>query len=816
MALKINKKIIFYSLAPISLSFALISAMGFYSVKNYENLEKEKDTILQNIDSMNISNINDFKTKLINNEVLSKDNKILEILKIYNSTKLERNTINGFTKETKLDSDLLKTLRFFDIYSNSNTLNDKNLSDLNSKIILERINIISSLLKQEGINKDNYLSLTSKKLDLLKSKYKKTQKEYISEIDEDLLFYKILFGILLLISIVLIGIIRNLGSFVQFFEKFLDEISVINQHAGSFIDTKINYDVFTENGLKRSIKNMEYIMENMSINEINAHNSNQAKSEFLANMSHEIRTPLNGIVGFTDLLRSSDPTDEQLEFIEIIENSAESLVDLINGILDLSKIESNKIEIENISFNPMEVFSNAVEVYAVKASSKNIDLSLYIDPVLNNHFIGDPTKLKEVVINLISNAVKFTPEKGTIDVHITSVKGVGKDKQRLKVSVSDSGIGIPPEKTGRIFEAFSQADNSTTRKFGGTGLGLTISYKFIELMGEKLQVKSPGEGKGSTFFFEIDLKNDYTNELKEYKDICNGMNVAVLDKVLVGEKRLSYIYLLKYLEYFGFNIVHINSYSDFRIKYKKEKHIPITFINFSDLSPEEIKNFDKASDTFDKFSLNLILKSINKITADNLNLQNSKYIYEPLNFNKVLKSVLALDGVIDPNENKEAETAENKEVETAENKEAETAENKEAETIVERKTGVIPHNLRDLNILVAEDNTTNQKLIAKLLSVLGCTTEFANNGREAVELAQKGTYNIILMDINMPIMTGSEALKEIRDIDEIKDITIIALTANALAGDKERFLEEGFDGYLTKPLKKAELIAVLEDRLDKE
>jgi len=816
MALKINKKIIFYSLAPISLSFALISAMGFYSVKNYENLEKEKDTILQNIDSMNISNINDFKTKLINNEVLSKDNKILEILKIYNSTKLERNIINGFTKETKLDSDLLKTLRFFDIYSNSNTLNDKNLSDLNSKIILERINIISSLLKQEGINKDNYLSLTSKKLDLLKSKYKKTQKEYISEIDEDLLFYKILFGILLLISIVLIGIIRNLGSFVQFFEKFLDEISVINQHAGSFIDTKINYDVFTENGLKRSIKNMEYIMENMSINEINAHNSNQAKSEFLANMSHEIRTPLNGIVGFTDLLRSSDPTDEQLEFIEIIENSAESLVDLINGILDLSKIESNKIEIENISFNPMEVFSNAVEVYAVKASSKNIDLSLYIDPVLNNHFIGDPTKLKEVVINLISNAVKFTPEKGTIDVHITSVKGVGKDKQRLKVSVSDSGIGIPPEKTGRIFEAFSQADNSTTRKFGGTGLGLTISYKFIELMGEKLQVKSPGEGKGSTFFFEIDLKNDYTNELKEYKDICNGMNVAVLDKVLVGEKRLSYIYLLKYLEYFGFNIVHINSYSDFRIKYKKEKHIPITFINFSDLSPEEIKNFDKASDTFDKFSLNLILKSINKITADNLNLQNSKYIYEPLNFNKVLKSVLALDGVIDPNENKEAETAENKEVETAENKEAETAENKEAETIVERKTGVIPHNLRDLNILVAEDNTTNQKLIAKLLSVLGCTTEFANNGREAVELAQKGTYNIILMDINMPIMTGSEALKEIRDIDEIKDITIIALTANALAGDKERFLEEGFDGYLTKPLKKAELIAVLEDRLDKE
>ena len=808
MALKINKKIIFYSLAPISLSFALISAMGFYSVKNYENLEKEKDTILQNIDSMNISNINDFKTKLINNEVLSKDNKILEILKIYNSTKLERNIINGFTKETKLDSDLLKTLRFFDIYSNSNTLNDKNLSDLNSKIILERINIISSLLKQEGINKDNYLSLTSKKLDLLKSKYKKTQKEYISEIDEDLLFYKILFGILLLISIVLIGIIRNLGSFVQFFEKFLDEISVINQHAGSFIDTKINYDVFTENGLKRSIKNMEYIMENMSINEINAHNSNQAKSEFLANMSHEIRTPLNGIVGFTDLLRSSDPTDEQLEFIEIIENSAESLVDLINGILDLSKIESNKIEIENISFNPMEVFSNAVEVYAVKASSKNIDLSLYIDPVLNNHFIGDPTKLKEVVINLISNAVKFTPEKGTIDVHITSVKGVGKDKQRLKVSVSDSGIGIPPEKTGRIFEAFSQADNSTTRKFGGTGLGLTISYKFIELMGEKLQVKSPGEGKGSTFFFEIDLKNDYTNELKEYKDICNGMNVAVLDKVLVGEKRLSYIYLLKYLEYFGFNIVHINSYSDFRIKYKKEKHIPITFINFSDLSPEEIKNFDKASDTFDKFSLNLILKSINKITADNLNLQNSKYIYEPLNFNKVLKSVLALDGVIDPNENKEAETAENKEVETA--------ENKEAETIVERKTGVIPHNLRDLNILVAEDNTTNQKLIAKLLSVLGCTTEFANNGREAVELAQKGTYNIILMDINMPIMTGSEALKEIRDIDEIKDITIIALTANALAGDKERFLEEGFDGYLTKPLKKAELIAVLEDRLDKE
>jgi len=798
MSKKLNKKIIKTSIIPSIIAFSLIAASGLYSYKEYKDISNKKDTIEKiDLNKLKESTLNDLDKNIFNAKT-DTEKYFSKIIKMIEATALEKNIIKNLTKENIKDKNI-KILRKTDVFSNSAKINS--LKDVDSKLILERMNIIAGLLKNESITKDNYLKLSEKKLDKLKEEYKKIKKEVIEGIDEELLFLQIIFGILLLSSLILLKLIRDLDKLMSFFEKFFKEMKIINEHSGSFINKKIDYDVYTEKGLLRSIQLMEFIMENMSINQINAQNANEAKSEFLANMSHEIRTPLNGIVGFTDLLKSSSPTEEQLEFIEIIENSAESLVDLINGILDLSKIESNKIELETISFNPMEIFSNAVEVYAVKASSKNIDLSLYIDPVLNTNLIGDPTKLKEVVINLISNAVKFTPEKGFIDVNITAIKAGVNEKQKFKVSVTDSGIGIPKEKQGKIFEAFSQADNSTTRKFGGTGLGLTISYKFIELMGGKLQVKSAGEGKGSTFYFEVDLKKDLANPIEDTLDMFKGKKAAVLDKVLVGDKKLSHIYLNKYLEYLGFDIVKIENYADFKMKYKKEGKIDIVFLNFEDISTEEIQKFDKHSNTIDKHILGLVLKSINKTTLDQLNLENSKYLYEPINYNKILKITNLIN---ETQEKEEDDSNDNKEI-----KKEEKLPNPE-----NKKTAEIKGDVSSLKILVAEDNKTNQKLIKKLLDTFGFETVIVNDGKEAVETISP-EFDLILMDINMPRLNGSEALVEIKKIEEYKNLPIIALTANALSGDRQRFLDEGFEDYLTKPLKKSELLNILKKILNK-
>ena len=321
----------------------------------------------------------------------------------------------------------------------------------------------------------------------------------------------IFMGIMLFLSILSISLGILSYTFSHEISKNIDNLEGVLKAVAKdndSDDTHINLQ--TTKGIAKAYQFLEKIISQTRKDKELAIEANKAKSMFLANMSHEIRTPLNGIVGFTELLKDSGLDEEQDEFVDIIEKSSENLLEIINNILDISKIESNKIEIEDIAFNAIEEFESAVDVYAVRASEKHIDLGCFIDPALEQPIKGDPTKIKEVIINLLSNAVKFTSASGTINIEIRKRESE-QGTTKISFEVQDSGIGVNAEQREKIFEAFGQADTSITRRYGGTGLGLTISSKFIDLMGGQLDLHSE-PGKGTTFFFTLEFEN-----VKSYK-----------------------------------------------------------------------------------------------------------------------------------------------------------------------------------------------------------------------------------------------------------------------------------------------------------
>ncbi|MDD2356744.1 MAG: response regulator [Thiovulaceae bacterium] len=536
-----------------------------------------------------------------------------------------------------------------------------------------------------------------------------------------------------------------------------------------------NINLDTASGTAQAYQLLEDIIEQTRNDKEYAMEASEAKSMFLANMSHEIRTPLNGIVGFTELLKDTDLSSEQREFIDIIEKSSENLLEIINNILDLSKIESNKLEIEEIVFNPIREFESAVEVYSVRASEKHIDLGCYIDPNLERPVKGDPTKIKEVVINLLSNAVKFTNSGGSINVNIRRIASENSGKIKIKFEVQDSGIGVTSEQKSRIFEAFSQADTSITRKYGGTGLGLTISSRFVELMGGILDLESE-VGHGTTFFFTLEFEEIETlNESN--KGSFSNINALILDSSVKTKAQSKY--LREYLDFYG---VSYTSFKDLAELNKLEQQInyDLLFIDYDFSNESDLLNFSKSPE-----AMILITKSYYMKKIETLGLNIFKTLYEPLNSTK-LKSVL---------------------------------ENYDASSFNEQKNKKAHRKLFDeksskfaASALVAEDNVINQKLIKRTLEDLGLTVTLANNGLEAFQKRKSGKFDIVFMDIQMPVLDGVEATQEILDYEEdfdVPHIPIIALTANALKGDRERFLSHGLDEYTTKPLVRSEIVSIL-------
>jgi len=503
--------------------------------------------------------------------------------------------------------------------------------------------------------------------------------------------------------------------------------------------------------------------------EIQAGEANQAKDLFLANMSHEIRTPLNGIVGFTQLLKASPLQGFQKEYIHIIENSSDNLLSIVNDILDLSKISANKMELEHISFDIYKKMELAVDTLVAKAHEKNIELSIYIDPTIRRNLIGDPTKLSQVIINLIGNALKFTPIHGYVDLKLENLSKKGQSTtSTIRFSVKDSGIGISEEQKEKIFQAFTQADLSTNRKFGGTGLGLTISQAIIEYMGGELDVTS-NTNEGAEFHFVVTLPNDTTAAIHKrpnFSDISTG--IALPD---IGFIRQADYNLEKYIEYFG------SSFEPYAYKniIDQEGDLLLPDILFID------STYIRDMNELQKF-IQLDTKIIFMVADNFKNLQHSALksihlIHKPISYDRVLYGIQDALNI--------------------------------SQEILKKDEFKLENNLfANISALVAEDNVINQKLIATTLRNFGMEITIASNGEEAYNTYQKEHFDIIFMDIQMPVMNGVEATELILEYEKRKRLThtpIIALTANALKGDKEKYIAAGMDDYVTKPLNLMEL-----------
>ncbi|MDD2652463.1 MAG: ATP-binding protein [Sulfurimonas sp.] len=536
---------------------------------------------------------------------------------------------------------------------------------------------------------------------------------------------------------------------------------------------KIN--LHTAEGTNLAYQLLEDIIEQTKKDKISAQEASEAKSMFLANMSHEIRTPLNGIVGFTELLKDSGLQEEQSEFVDIIEKSSENLLEIINNILDLSKIESNKLEIENIAFNPILEFESAVEVYAVRASEKHINLGCFIDPSLEFPLKGDPTKLKEVIINLLSNAVKFTNNGGSINVSIRKLASEKAGKTRVKFEIQDSGIGVTSEQKSKIFEAFSQADTSITRKYGGTGLGLTISSNFVELMGGKLDLEST-VGEGTTFFFVLDF-----DEVETLSESSQG-NFNTLKALILSDSykiKKQDKYLREYLDYYGVAHTTFTDISKINLL-SQDTTYNLLFVDYDYTNEETLREFSKLPQRLIVLTKSNLMKRI-----DSLGLDIFKILYEPIHASKIkqaLENYIASYAVI------------------------QVAKKRARKKFDLNKSKFVA------NVLVAEDNVINQKLIQRTLEDLGLSVTIANNGLDAFQKRKDGKFDLIFMDIQMPFLDGVEATAEILEWEQDyrqPHTPIVALTANALKGDRERFLAAGLDEYTTKPLVRTEIISVL-------
>ena len=564
----------------------------------------------------------------------------------------------------------------------------------------------------------------------------------------------VIFSLFLLL--VLFVIYRNINKDKQLFEDTLKDIeNVLSLEQQKELKVLID---------KREINQIYKFLTN-TIRE-----ANQAKDLFLANMSHEIRTPLNGIVGFTQLLKSTATTEEQEEFITVIENSSDNLLTIVNDILDLSKIKADKIELENIEFDPVEKFESAVESYAAKAAEKHVEFNIFVDPELPSTMLGDPTKISQIIVNLISNAIKFTSEHGSVDVLIAKV-GESPKYTSVTFSVSDTGIGITEEQQKNIFDAFSQADVSTSRKFGGTGLGLAISAKLVSFMGGSLQIKSE-EGKGSTFFFTIRLENTEADNDREIPSM-SGYNVGLLvpdvDAGVDMNRNLGC--------YINYTDAEHKFYTGDELLGMGKRALPdVVFIDHKYHQRKDELEKLLAIDT----KIVLITDRDKKRSIESLEKDIDRILYKPVNLTKTIKSL-------------------------------EVVHDKQADKVVEDKTHVIFENM---NVLVAEDNIINQKLIKHVLVGFGLDITLANNGEEALELRKENEYDLIFMDIQMPVMGGIDSTKAILEYElkrNKRHVPIVALTANALAGDREKYINAGMDNYLSKPFELEKLSLLLQE-----
>ena len=553
-----------------------------------------------------------------------------------------------------------------------------------------------------------------------------------------------------------------------------------------------------------------------------------AKGEFLATMSHEIRTPLNGIIPLLDILLSTRLADDQREYLNTAYSSARQLLSIVDDILDYSKIEANKLELETVGLNLKEVVDSVVRMMEKAAEAKGLKISVSFDPNVRLAGRGDPVRLRQVLSNLVSNAIKFT-ERGSIAIQV-SRKGETRSHSEVMFAVRDTGVGIAPEKAERLFKPFSQADTSTTRTYGGTGLGLVICKRIVELMEGKIGLKSE-VSKGSVFWFSVPILKAIGDMSANRRDLAGSRALVVTTDARLVQR------LQSYFQNWNVSAIATNTTADALSKLKSSaalgenwafdvavvdfstmratapalarnvsrepvlSRLKLLFIEGDDAVPADVQDRDRSASLARQFSETDLMSTLNRL----LEIEQAGEQRFSLHQQAAMLGGGEAQAQAAPRE--------------AERREQAAAPAAAASSPAPAAASAAAAGPTTGHALLVEDNPVNRQVAQRLLGLIGITYDIAENGKEAFDMMGKGRYDVILMDCQMPIMDGYTATRSRRTMEQERNlprIPIIAMTANAMAGDREKCLASGMDDYMSKPLNRGLLEQTIRKWLPKE